>query len=264
MFDLQYIVIGIVQGITEFLLISSSAHLILISSLSNWSDQGIFTDIAVHVGTLFAVFIYLLKDIKKIFIDFFYLKNFNFNQNNFWGIKIIIATLPALLVGFFVYEYLIIYLRNLVVIGWSSIIFAIFLFFADKKKSTKKWEDLNFWEMILIGCFQIMAFIPGASRAGVTITGARLLFIKRDSAAILSMLLSIPIIVGSLSLALFDVYSLKIQPVNLIQSFVASVITFFTAISSIHIMMKILRSTNFTIFILYRIILGITLLVFYA
>ena len=180
MFEIQYIVIGLVQGITEFLPISSSGHLILISAFTGWNDQGIFTDIAVHVGTLGAVVMYLRKYIKNIIIDFFSFKKNYFTTNHLWGIKIIIATIPALVVGFIVYEYLMDYLRNIIVIAWSSIIFGIILYFADRKKnSTKKWEDLNFLEVIIIGFFQVLAFIPGASRAGVTITGARLLNIKR-------------------------------------------------------------------------------------
>jgi len=178
-FEIQYIVIGLVQGITEFLPISSSGHLILISAFTEWNDQGIFTDIAVHVGTLGAVVMYLRKYIKNIIIDFFSFKKNYFTTNHLWGIKIIIATIPALVVGFIVYEYLMDYLRNIIVIAWSSIIFGIILYFADRKKnSTKKWEDLNFLEAIIIGFFQVLAFIPGASRAGVTITGARILNIN--------------------------------------------------------------------------------------
>ena len=100
MFELQYILIGVVQGITEFLPISSSAHLVIISSISDWDDQGIFTDIAVHAGTLIAVIIYLSTQIKKIIIDFFFIKKNYFKKSNYLAIKIILATLPSILIGF--------------------------------------------------------------------------------------------------------------------------------------------------------------------
>ena len=157
MFELQFIIIGLVQGITEFLPISSSAHLILISELTSWKDQGLFTDIAVHVGTLGAVIVYLFSHIKKIFIDFFSFKKSYFQKNDHWAIKIIIATIPALIVGFFVYEYLLDYLRSLVVIAWASIIFGIILYFADQRgQSIKRWEDLKVWEIIVVGIFQFL------------------------------------------------------------------------------------------------------------
>ena len=265
MFELQYIIIGVIQGVTEFLPISSSAHLVIISVVTDWSDQGIFTDIAVHFGTLGAVLVYLFPQIKKIFIDFFSFKKNYFKENDHSGIKIIFATLPALIVGFFVYEYLIEYLRNLVVIGWASIIFGCILFIADQKyESEKNWEELKYWEVMIIGFFQVLAFIPGASRAGVTITGARFLNVKRDSAAIFSMLLSIPIILSSLCLALLDVLSFGFQSIDLIQPLIASIVSFITAIFSIHVMIKILQFTNYNIFIIYRILLGITLLLIYA
>ena len=116
----------------------------------------------------------------------------------------------------------------------------------------------------MVGCFQVLSFIPGASRAGVIITGARFLNVKRESAAIFSMLLSIPIIIASLFLTLLDLLSLEGQSFDVINPLIASIVSFITAIFSIHMMMKILQFTNFNIFIIYRIIFGITLLVFYA
>ena len=265
MFEFQYIIIGIVQGITEFLPISSSAHLVIISSIANWDDQGIFTDICVHFGTLFAVVVYLFPIIKKLFIDFFFFKKNSFKESHHLGLKIILATLPSVIIGFFIYEYLLYYLRSLTVIAWSSILFGCILFFADQKyQSYKKWEELKFWEIMIVGFFQVLAFVPGASRAGVTITGARFMNVKRDSAAIFSMILSIPIIFASLCLALFDLIDKGVELNQFTQPLIATVFSFLTAISSIHFMMKILKFTNFNIFIIYRIILGITLLVIYA
>ena len=258
MLELQFFFIGFIQGFTEFLPISSSAHLILISELTNWEDQGIFTDIAVHTGTLGAVILYLIKDIKEIIIDFF---QFQKKNSNFFALKILFATIPAIFVGFLFYEYFLVYFRNLIVIAWASIFFGVILFWADQKKnSTKKWEDLNFYEVILIGLCQIFAFIPGASRAGVTITGARLLGISRKSSAILSMLLSIPIILSSITLVGIDIYNENSYSIDTSKTFTAIIISFITALTSIHFMMKILQKTNFNIFILYRIILGIIIL----
>ena len=262
MFELQYLVMGIVQGITEFLPISSSAHLILISELTEWEDQGIFTDIAVHVGTLGAVIIYLLKDIKKIILDFFIFKN---NNKNYFAIKIVLATLPAIIIGFIVYEYFIQYFRNLIVIAWASIIFGIILFFADKAKNMhKKWEDLSFYETIIIGFFQSLAFIPGASRAGVTITGARFLGLNRSNAAIFSMLLSIPIILASVFLSSIHLLNSEISQTNLVQPLFSAFVACITALLSINIMMKLIKKGNFNLFIIYRILLGFLLLYFYA
>ena len=118
--------------------------------------------------------------------------------------------------------------------------------------------------MVIVGFFQVLAFIPGASRAGLTITGARFLNVKRDSAAILSMLLSIPIILASLCLALLDILSSGAQPNDLTQPLIATFVAFITALVSIHFMIRILQFTNFNIFIIYRIFLGIALLLFYA
>ena len=261
MFELQYVVIGLVQGITEFLPISSSGHLVLISKISNWDDQGLFTDIAVHAGTLIAVLVYLRRKIIIILYNFFQQKLFN----EIIIYKIILATLPAVIIGFFVFNFFDDYLRNLKVVAWASIIFGVLLYFADKKNTSKPiWNEINFKDALIIGMFQVLAFIPGASRAGVTITGARFLGFDRTNAAIFSMLLSIPIILASLTLSIFDLMSDSINNTNVLQSFFAAIVACITALLSIHFMMKIIQKTNFNLFIIYRIILGFTLLFFYA
>ena len=261
MFELQYFIIGLVQGITEFLPISSSGHLILISEVSNWQDQGLFTDIAVHGGTLIAVLIYLRKEIAKIITNFFQYRV----SHNTLLFNIILATLPAVIVGFFIYNFIEDYFRNLKIVALASIVFGIILFFTDKKHSNRKsWQEMKFTDALIIGFFQIFAFIPGASRAGVTITGARFLGYNRSNAAIFSMILSIPIIIASLILSVSDLVKDSNSIVNVQQSLFAAIIAFITALTSIHFMMKIIQKSNFSLFIFYRICLGFVLLVFYA
>jgi undecaprenyl-diphosphatase len=261
MFELQYLLIGILQGITEFLPISSSGHLVLFAKFTFWDDQGLFTDIAVHFGTLCAVIFYMRKDLFFLIINIFKSESLS----NKIILKIIVATLPAIFVGFFIYDLVNLYFRDVRVIALSSIIFGIILYFADKRKSSQKnWENITIVESLIIGLWQVMAFVPGASRAGVTITGARFLHFNRINAVKFSMLLSIPIILASLSLSLFDIFFSKEQITNINPSIFAACISFITALLSIHFMMNLIKITNFNLFIIYRIILGITLLGLYA
>ena len=259
MFELQFILIGVIQGITEFLPISSSGHLVLFGQLSNWEDQGLFTDIAVHFGTLFAVIFYLRIDIFYLFANVFQFK-FIKDQIIF---KIILSTLPAILIGYFIYDYVSFYFRNTHLIAISSILFAIFLYLADKIQiKNKNWKKITYPEAFLIGLFQVLAFIPGASRAGVTITGARFLGYDRLNAARFSMILSIPIILASMTLSLINVSKENYVDVNLSQSFTAAIVAFITALLSIIFLMKFIKRFNFNIFIIYRFLLGILLLLF--
>ncbi len=261
MFELQYFLIGIVQGLTEFLPISSSGHLVLVSELTSWQDQGLFTDVAVHVGTLLAVLIYLMPHIKALIKSFF---SFQINQNDNL-IKIIIATIPAVIVGFFIFDFVQLFFRDIKVVAVTSIVFAALLFVADHfKMKISSWENMSYVQAFIIGVFQVVAFIPGASRAGVTITGARFLGFDRSSAAIFSMLLSIPIILASLVLTSLDFMSSAEVKINLYQSLFAAFVAFITALLSINIMMRIIQSSTFNIFIIYRVILGFILLYFYA
>ncbi|MDC0216810.1 undecaprenyl-diphosphate phosphatase [Pelagibacteraceae bacterium] len=261
MFELQFFLIGIIQGVTEFLPISSSGHLVLFAQLTNWEDQGLFTDIAVHFGTLFAVVIYLRKDIYYFFINIFQFKILE-DKIIF---KIILATLPAIILGYFIYDYVSLYFRSIQLIALSSIIFAIILFFADRvKMESKSWNKITYIEALVVGLFQVLAFIPGASRAGVTITGARLLGYDRVNAARFSMILSIPIILASMTLSLTHIFYEEYVAVNVYQSFFASLVAFITALLSIIFLMRFIKKTSFNIFIIYRIILGIILLVIYV
>ena len=259
MFDIQYLVLGLVQGFTEFLPISSSAHLIIFSELLNFNNANLLNDISVHVGTLGAVIIYLRKTISKIIIEFFSI--INHKTNEYLALKIIFATIPSIIIGFFVYRYFIYDLRNMFVIAYANIFFAIILYLVDRFLPSKNiWQKLTFKNVFIIGILQSLAFIPGASRAGVTITGARLFGLKRDSAAIFSMLLSIPIILASITLAIMDIDSFSSIDLNVHKIIFSSLISFITALISINFMMKILQKTNFSLFIVYRIILGIIIL----
>ena len=261
MLDLQYFLIGIIQGITEFLPISSSGHLVLFAKLTNWEDQGLFTDIAVHFGTLFAVIVYLRKDIYYLLSNIFQFRIFE-DQIIF---KIILSTLPAILLGYFIYDYVSVYFRSIQLIAISSIVFAIILYFADKISiQAKSWKNITYTEAIVVGVFQVLAFIPGASRAGVTITAARFLGYDRLNAARFSMLLSIPIILASMTLSLINVINEERVAVNLYHSLSAAIIAFITALLSIIFLMKFIKQANFNIFIIYRIILGIILLIVYV
>ena len=261
MFELQFFLIGIIQGLTEFLPISSSGHLVLFAQLTSWKDQGLFTDIAVHFGTLFAVVIYLRKDIYYFLTNIFQFKLFE-DQIIF---KIILATLPAIILGYFIYDYVSLYFRNTQLIALSSIVFAIILFFADRvKMESKSWNKITYIEALVVGLFQVLAFIPGASRAGVTITGARLLGYDRVNAARFSMVLSIPIILASMTLSLINIFNKEYVAVNLYQSFSAALVAFITALLSIIFLMRFIKKANFNIFIIYRIVLGIILLIIYV
>ena len=259
MFELQFFLIGIIQGVTEFLPISSSGHLVLFAQLTNWEDQGLFTDIAVHFGTLFAVVIYLRKEIYYFLTNIFQFKLFE-DQIIF---KIILATLPAIILGYFIYDYVSLYFRSIQLIAISSIVFAIILFFADRvKMESKSWNKITYIEALVVGLFQVLAFIPGASRAGVTITGARLLGYDRLNAAKFSMILSIPIILASMTLSLINVFKEEYVEVNISQSFFAAIIAFITALLSIIFLINFIKKFNFNIFIIYRVLLGILILLF--
>ena len=181
---IEIFILSLVQGITEFLPISSSSHLILVSKYINFENQGLSFDISLHIGSFLAVITYFRKDII----------NFIKNKNLFY--KIFISSIPVMLVGFFLVKYnLIDRLRNIQVIGWATIIFGILLFVSDKMSLDKKIEkNFSYSSAIIIGILQIASLIPGVSRSGIGITAARFLQFDRYDSAKISFLLSIPIL----------------------------------------------------------------------
>ena len=179
---IEIFILSAVQGITEFLPISSSSHLILVSEYLDFDEKSLSIDVSLHIGSFLAVIVYFRNEIFDLF------------NNKKLIFKIIISTIPVMIVGFILIKFnLVDYIRNLKTIGWTTIIFGILLYLSDKCKNTKKLnKNLTYKSSLIIGLFQILSLIPGVSRSGVTITAGRFLEFERVDAAKISFLLSIP------------------------------------------------------------------------
>ena len=253
------IILSLIQGITEFLPISSSAHLIIFPNLLNSPDQGRVFDVAVHFGSLIAVILYFWRDVFNMTLGVF-----SFGTSSKKDFKLfyitLIASLPLIFAGYYIQNSNFLILRSLELIAWCTLIFAVFLYLVDNTfLRIKKIEDLNIINGLIIGTFQVLAFLPGTSRSGITITAGRMLGFERRSAAKFSLLLSIPAILGATTLELYDLikednYELNMNIVS------ASILSFTFSLSSIHFMMKWISHYSFTPFVIYRICLGVVLL----
>ena len=179
---IELLILSLIQGVTEFIPVSSSSHLILISNYLNFNNQNLSIDVSLHIGSFFAVIFYFKNDI------------FNFLHNRILFLKILVASVPVMIAGYVLVKLdLIDQLRNIKIIGWATILFAILLFFSDKFKKTKIIDNnLSLKSVLFIGVFQILSLIPGVSRSGITITAGRFLEFKRVEAAKISFFLSIP------------------------------------------------------------------------
>ena len=192
---IQVILLALIQGLTEFLPISSSAHLILPAQLLGWVDQGLAFDVAVHVGSLLAVVIYFRRDIGNIVLAWLKALNGPATEDSRLGWFIIWATVPAGLVGLLFNDLIEAHLRSVAVIAATTLIFGLLLGVADKRSSKRQsLSDITLKQALWIGCAQALALIPGTSRSGVTMTAALFLGLTRQAAARFSFLLSIPII----------------------------------------------------------------------
>lgn len=257
----QLAVLAIIQGITEFLPISSSGHLALVPRIVGWPDQGLMIDVAVHVGTLGAVVLYFWRDIRVILRDVLRLFGGRVEAGAVLALYLFVASLPVAAVGFYVKLYAVDILRSAAVIGWAFVGFGILLFLCDRFGLTvRRIEHIKLGDALVIGIAQAFAVIPGTSRAGATITAARLLGLERREAARFSMLLSIPAILGAgllQGIELFESGNAGLQA----DALIAAALAFVFALITVVLMMGWLRRASFTPFVIYRVIAGIAILV---
>jgi len=258
------ILVALIQGLTEFLPVSSSGHLILLPGLTGIPDQGQGIDVAVHVGTLFAVILYFWKDVKLAAGGTTRLMRGKVDTQGAWlAMCLLIATVPVLVFGAILkLTGLDELLRSVAVIGWTMLIFGLVLYWTDQKgattKTAAKWSITDAAKM---GLWQALALIPGTSRSGATISGARQLGYAREDAARLSMLMSIPtIIVLGLAAGIEAAADANTQLLK--DSVLAIALSFIAALFALTLMMRLLKSVSFTPYVIYRVILGIVLLVY--
>lgn len=260
----QSIILGIIQGIGEFLPISSSAHLIIIPYLFNWSEHSLAFDVALHFGTLIAVLFVYFKDWWELFKGAFnkvvYKKN-SFNNKMFWFL--VLATIPGALIGKLFEEPIENILRsNYVIIAIALAVMGILIFLGDKwaakkyKNKETDFEHLTLKQTFIIGLSQALAVIPGFSRSGTTILTARLMGVSRSAAAKFTFLLSVPIIFGATILKLPDMIT-GFSPELIVGIIVSAVV----GVISIKFLLRYIKKHDFAIFAYYRVIIAIIVLV---
>ena len=257
---LTLVLVALIQGITEFLPVSSSGHLILLPQLTGLDDQGQVIDVAAHVGTLVAVIIYFWADVKLALLGTLRLLRGKIDTKGaFLALCLLIATIPVILFGLILkITGLADAMRGITVIGWSMLIFGIVLYWADQTGPvTRKAEEWTIKHAIIMGLWQCLALIPGTSRSGITITGARQLGYNRSDAARLAMLMSIPTIIASAALLSLDVIG---TPGVMGDIAIVAVLSCIAALVALVLMMKLLQSVSYTPYVIYRVILGLILL----
>jgi len=260
----QLFLVAVIQGLTEFLPVSSSGHLILLPGLTGMEDQGQLIDVAVHVGTLGAVVAYFWSDVRLGLVGLLRLLQGKIDTPGAsLALGLIVATIPVIVCGAILhFTGLSDALRSITVIGWTMLIFGIVLYWADQRgAATKSADDWTVKDAAIMGLWQAVSLIPGTSRSGITITGARNLGYGRTDAARLSMLMSIPTILAS-GILLGAEVAIKADMAAIRDSVIAAVLAFFSALLALSLMMRLLRSVSFTPYVIYRIALGIVLLIY--
>ncbi|MFL2851415.1 MAG: undecaprenyl-diphosphate phosphatase [Candidatus Pelagibacter sp.] len=244
---IEILILSAVQGISEFLPISSSAHLIIVSNLYDLKNSSLLIDISLHLGSLLAIIFFFRKDL------------FDLKNNQKLLSLIIIGSIPLIIFGYILHTTeLIFLLRNIKVIAWTTLFFAIILFFADQRKIDQNIStNLNIKSIIFIGLFQILALIPGVSRAGITITAARFLKFNRVDSGKISFLLSIPALSGASFLGLKDIFNQSIE-ISYVVIFTV-ILSFLFSYLTVKFFLIYLNKFSLNVFVIYRIIISLIL-----
>jgi len=246
---IEVLILSAIQGISEFLPISSSAHLILVSNLYEFKSSSLLIDISLHLGSLFSIIYFFRKDLLDI------------KNNQRLLILITLGSVPLIIVGYILYSTGIIYsLRNIKVIAWTTLIFGIILYIADRSRFDKKISsNLNFQSIIFISLFQIISLIPGVSRAGITITAARILKFNRFDSSKISFLLSIPALAGASFLSLKDIFYQTIEFNYLI--IIAIISSFIFSFITVKFFLIYINKFSMNAFVIYRVIIALILFI---
>ena len=245
---IEIFILSTVQGISEFLPISSSAHLILVSNFYNFRSSSLLIDVGLHFGSLLAIVFYFRREL------------FDLKNNRKLLILMVVGSLPLIIFGYFLYITETIYLlRNVKVIAWTTLFFGIILYLADQRKVDKNISsNLNVRSILVIGFFQILALIPGVSRAGITMTAARFLNFNRLDSGKISFLLSIPALTGAsfLSLKNITTQSIEINYLIIITMFLSFLFSYIT----IRFFLIYINKFSLSVFVIYRVIIGLALI----
>ena len=247
--SVEILILSAIQGISEFLPVSSAAHLVLVSKYYAFTNQSLLIDICLHLGSLIAIIVYFGNDL------------FHFIKNKKFLIKILIGTIPIIPIGYIIYQTgLIDQLRNLKIIGWMSLIFGIFLYVSDKSKITKKIDtEFNNKSAVFIGLFQVLALIPGVSRSGITITSGRMLGFNRFDSAKISFFLSIPTLAAASIIGIYNIYVEGSAELNFL-AITAIIFSFIFSYVTVAVFFNFIKKFSLSVFIIYRIILSLFIL----
>ena len=244
---IEIVILSLIQGISEFLPISSSAHLIVISSLYEFKSSSLLIDVGLHFGSLLAILFFFKKEL------------FDLKNNKKLLFLIIIGSIPLIVIGYLLYKTNAIYLfRDIKIIAWTTLIFGILLYLADKRKLYKNIStDLNLKTIFYIGLFQVLALVPGVSRAGITITAARIFKFNRVDASKISFLLSIPALAGASTLGLKDILEQNFEFNYLV--YLAIISSFLFSFFTVKFFLIFINKFSMNAFVIYRIIIALIL-----